>query len=165
MHDVIQVEQKCTTCRQKRYTCILLTHLIWLTLFKTCSVTYACHQFPIWRISCQKSGKNVWKWTKKHSIFSIWAYSSKLVDMQKLGDSLRGYHELVFFRLICWFKKNKTQHYLMRIVLRATKSQCSSFSMSTTPQGYFRPRVLLISGPTGYSRIVLEPTTAKGTRL
>ena len=25
-HDVIQVEQICTTCRQKRYTCILLEH-------------------------------------------------------------------------------------------------------------------------------------------
>ena len=30
----------------------LFTHLIWLTLFMTCSVTYACHRilrFPMWK--------------------------------------------------------------------------------------------------------------------
>ena len=37
------------------------------------------------------------KWTKKRKF----VYSSKLVDMQKLVDSLRGYLEIVFFG---WFK-------------------------------------------------------------
>ena len=40
--------------------------------------------------------KNVWKWTKKR----VFVYSSKLVDMQKLVDSLRGYLKIVFFS---WF--------------------------------------------------------------
>ena len=35
--------------------------------------------------------------------FSFFAYSSKLVDMQKLVDSLRGYLEIVFFQLIFYF--------------------------------------------------------------
>ena len=30
-------------------------------------------------------------------------YSSKLVDMQKLVDSLRGYPEIVFFQLIIYY--------------------------------------------------------------
>ena len=47
-------------------------------------------------ISRLKSLKNDWKWTKKCGF----VYSSKLVDMQKLVDSLRGYLKFVFFRLI-----------------------------------------------------------------
>ena len=33
----------------------------------------------------------------------VFVYSSKLVDMQKLVDSLRGYLEIVFFQLIFYF--------------------------------------------------------------
>ena len=43
--------------------------------------------------------QNVWKWTKKRGL----VYSSKLIDMQKLVDSLRGYPEIVFFRLIIYY--------------------------------------------------------------
>ena len=50
-------------------------------------------------ISWLKSTKNVWKWIK-NIFFSFFAYSSKLVNMQKLVDSLRGYLKIVFFG---WF--------------------------------------------------------------
>ena len=43
-----------------------------------------------------KSTKKVWKWTKK----VIFVYSSKLIDMQKLVNSLRGYLKFVFFQLV-----------------------------------------------------------------
>ena len=50
---------------------------------------------------------------------------------------------------------------LINMFLSGRKSQCCRFSMSTTPQGYFRPRLFFPPSP---SIIVLEPTTAKGTR-
>ena len=37
---------------------------------------------------------------QKNVCFLFFAFSSKLVDMQKLVDSLRGYPEIVFFQLI-----------------------------------------------------------------
>ena len=45
------------------------------------------------------------KCLKYKSIFKIFVYSSKLVDMQKLVDSLRGHLEFVFFRLIFYWKR------------------------------------------------------------
>ena len=33
----------------KLYSEDVLIHLIWLTLFMTCSVTYMCHWIPIWK--------------------------------------------------------------------------------------------------------------------
>ena len=50
-------------------------------------------------ISRLKSLKNVWKWTKKCGF----VYSSKLVNVQKLVDSLRGYLKIVFFQWIFSF--------------------------------------------------------------
>ena len=40
---------------------------------------------------------------KKQTKKSKFVYSSKLVDMQKMVDSLRGYLKIVFFRLINYF--------------------------------------------------------------
>ena len=45
--------------------------------------------------------KKVWNWTKKR----VFVYSWKLVDMQKLVNSLRGYLEFVIFRWIFRTKK------------------------------------------------------------
>ena len=54
------------------------------------------------------SGLKSWKTSKNEPLklffFSNFCYSSKLVDMQTLVDSLRGYLEFVFFHLI--FNKN-----------------------------------------------------------
>ena len=33
----------------KLYSEDIFLNLIWLTLFKTCSITYACHRIPIWK--------------------------------------------------------------------------------------------------------------------
>ena len=54
---------------------------------------------PFSVISGLKSTKNIWKLTKK----VIFVYSSKLVDMQMLVDTLRGCLEIVFFQLIFYF--------------------------------------------------------------
>ena len=40
---------------------------------------------------------------KKKCVFSIFDYSSKLLDMQTLVDSLRGYLEFVFLGFIFYF--------------------------------------------------------------
>ena len=66
------------------------------TFFFSRFSTFFVHFKAFSVISPLKSTKNVWKWTKKR----VFVYSSKLVDMQKLADSLRGYLEFVFFG---WF--------------------------------------------------------------
>ena len=48
--------------------------------------------------------------------------------------------------------------HLISMFLNVTKSQCSIFSTSTTPQGYIRPRTFLLLTST----IAFDPTTAKG---
>ena len=68
----------------------------WSNYFFQPFSTFFVHFNPFSVISHLKSTKNVWKRTKKTFFF----FSSKLVDMQKLVDSLKGYLEIVFFG---WF--------------------------------------------------------------
>ena len=66
-----------------------------LLLYIVCCVfqpAFGCSKYP-------KAHKNVWKRTKK----MVFVYFSKLVDMQKLVNSLKGYPEIVFFWLISYF--------------------------------------------------------------
>ena len=58
--------------------------------------TFFAHFKAFSVISLLKSTENVWKWTKKCGFVCF----SKLVNMQKLVNSLRGYPEIVFFG---WF--------------------------------------------------------------
>ena len=64
--------------------------------------TFLVHVQPFSMISHLKSRKNIWKRAKK-VFFSVFVYSSELVDMQKLGDSLKGYLEIIFYWLIFCF--------------------------------------------------------------
>ena len=75
----------------------------WSKPFFSCFSTFFVHFKAFSVISRLKSLKNVWTWTKNYSY-------SKLVDMQKLVNSLRGYLEIVFFRLIFYFF-NVFQHF------------------------------------------------------
>ena len=68
----------------------------WNNFFSRFS-TFFVHFKAFSVISRLKSLKKHLKWTKIKRGF---VYSSKLVDKQKLVDSLRGYLKIVFFRLI-----------------------------------------------------------------
>ena len=74
---------------------MLRTPKSWLNYFVQPFSNFFAHFKTFSMISRLKTTKHDWKWTKKH-VFSINAYSSKLVDMEKLVDSLRG----ISFRLI-----------------------------------------------------------------
>ena len=71
---------------------------------------------------------NVWKWTKKCVI----VYSSKLVDMQKLVDSLRGCLEIVLFWFIFWKRQKMNKKGQKRLI----KSSLTSFWVRTTPKSW-----------------------------
>ena len=58
-------------------------------------------------------------------MFSIFVYSSKLVDIQKLVDSLRGYLEMVFFQ---WFFEKRLK--------MAEKSVLTSFGVCAAPKSW-----------------------------
>ena len=68
------------------------------------------------------------KWTKKHDF----VYSSKLVDMQKLVDSLRGYLKFVFFRLYFCFEMNKKGWQT------AEKKDSTSFWVLQAPKSWWK---------------------------
>ena len=68
----------------------------WLNYFFSTVFNLFLHFKPFSVISCLKSTK---KHVKMTEFFSYFAYSSKLADMQKLVDSLRGYPEIVLYSI------------------------------------------------------------------
>ena len=83
---VVHFDQLSGTARTRK-----LLELLFSAVFKL-----FCSFFTFFSDFTPEINKNVWKWTKKR----VFVYSSKLVDMQKLVDSLTGYLEIVFFQLI-----------------------------------------------------------------
>ena len=74
---------------------VLCTPKSWSNYFFQPFSTFCVHFKPFSVISGLKSTKTIWKRTKKR----VFVCSLKLVDMQKLVDSLRGYNKKGWKRL------------------------------------------------------------------
>ena len=56
----------------------LFIHLIWLTLFMTCSVTYTCHQIPIWN-NFRNVKEKRWR-ENKHCCDKFWSKGANIKE-------------------------------------------------------------------------------------